>query len=104
MGNGSCSFGQSVAQKLASPLESQEGLVTPVSMSSLGKKLMQLGYNPEEYGLQSLLAGGATAAANAGVPDRNIKRHEKWKFESAKDGYVEDLLESMLRVCKQLSL
>ena len=48
--------------------------------------------------MHSLLAGGATTAANAGMPDRNFKRHGRGKSESAKDGYVEDSLESFGRV------
>ena len=40
----------------------------------------------------SLRSGGATAAANAGVPDRLFKRHGRWASESAKDGYVQDFL------------
>ena len=31
------------------------------------KKLRGLGYNPDDFGLHSLRAGGATAAANNGV-------------------------------------
>ena len=41
-------------------------------------------------GTHSLRSGGATAAANAGVPDRLFKRHGRWASESAKDGYVQD--------------
>jgi len=40
-----------------------------------------------EFGLR---AGGVTAAANAGVPDRVFKKHGRWRSESAKDGYIED--------------
>ena len=36
----------------------------------------------------SLRSGGATAAANAGVPDRLIKHHGRWKSESAKMGML----------------
>ena len=36
-------------------------------------KLQELGYNPANYGLHSLRAGGATAAANSWVPDRLFK-------------------------------
>ena len=68
------------------------------------KKLKQLGYNPAEFGLHSLRAGGATAAANAAVPERNFKRHGRWKSEGAKDGYVEDSLESRAKVSRQLGL
>ncbi len=67
-------------------------------------KLRQLGYNPAAYGLHSLRAGGATVAANAGVPDRLFKRHGRWKSESAKDGYVEDSELSRLSVSKELGL
>ena len=33
------------------------------------KKLADLGFSPNEFGLHSLRVGGATAAANAKVPD-----------------------------------
>ena len=36
-------------------------------------KLRELGYDATKFGLHSLQAGGATAAANAGVPDRLFK-------------------------------
>ena len=53
-------------------------------------KTSQLGFDPKLSGLHSLRAGRATAAANAGVPDRLFKRHGRWKSESAKDGYIKD--------------
>ena len=37
------------------------------------EKLAHLGLDPKCYGLHSLRSGGATAAANAGVPDRLFK-------------------------------
>ena len=49
-------------------------------------------------GTHSLRSGGATAAANAGVPDGLFKRHGRWASESAKDGYVQDSLSSRLTV------
>ena len=63
----------------------------------LCNKLRQLGFPPNSFGLHSLRAGGATAAANAGVHDRLFKRHGQWKSEGAKDGYIEDSLVSDLR-------
>ena len=33
--------------------------------------------------LHSLRAGGASAAANAGIPDRLFKRHGRWSSENA---------------------
>ena len=67
-------------------------------------KLEQLGYRAADYGLHSLRAGGATAAASAGVSDRLFKRHGRWKSETAKDGYVDDPMESRLSVSKNLGL
>ena len=34
------------------------------------------------YGAHSLRAGGATAAACAGIPDRAFKRHGWWRVET----------------------
>jgi len=68
------------------------------------RKVSKLGYNPIDFGLHSLCAGGATKAANAGVPDRLFKRHGRWKSENAKDGYVDDSVERRLSVTKKLGL
>ena len=67
-------------------------------------KISKLGYDPKLFGLHSLRAGGATAAANAGVPDRLFKRHGRWKSESAKDGCIKDSVEKQLKVSKQLGI
>lgn len=68
------------------------------------KKVADLGLPPSNFGLHSLRAGGATAAANAKVPDRLFKRHGRWKSENAKDGYVKDHLQSRLEVSRSLGL
>jgi hypothetical protein len=57
-----------------------------------------------QYGLHSLRSGGATAAANNGIPERLFKRHGLWLSENAKDGYVEDEFNSRLRVSQSLGL
>ncbi|XP_067685882.1 uncharacterized protein [Haliotis asinina] len=57
-----------------------------------------------KFGLHSLRAGGATAAANNGIPDRMFKRHGRWKSENAKDGYVKDDIEKRLKVFLSLGL
>lgn len=67
-------------------------------------KLEQIGYDKSQFGLHSLRAGGATAAANAGVPDRLFKRHGRWKSETAKDGYIKDSEKALLSVSKSLNL
>jgi len=54
--------------------------------------------------LHSLRSGGATAAANRGIPDRLFKRHGRWSSESAKDGYVKDSIDERLRVSQCLGL
>ena len=41
-------------------------------------KLGELGLDASKFGLHSLHAGGATAAANAGVADRLFKPHGRW--------------------------
>ena len=53
--------------------------------------------------MHSLHAGGATAAANTGVPDRLFKRHGRWTSESAEDGYIKSSIERRLQVSKQLA-
>ena len=68
------------------------------------EKLKELGLDPKQFGLYSLRAGGASAAANAGVPDRWFKSHGRWISENAKDGYIKDMLEDRLSVTKSLGL
>ena len=64
-----------------------------------------LGYDKQKFGLHSLRSGGATAAANAGLNERLLKQHGRWKADLAKDGYVQDDLDAMLSVscCLQTS-
>ena len=66
--------------------------------------LEAIGLDRKQFGLHSLRSGGASAAANAGVPDRCFKRHGRWRSESAKDGYIRDKLEERLSVSKNLGL
>ena len=66
--------------------------------------LVTVGANPKSFGLHSLRAGGATAAANYGVPDRLFKKHGRWRSETAKDGYVKDSMQSRLAVSLNLGL
>ena len=42
---------------------------------------VELGYQNNLLRLHSLRAGGASAAANAGVSDRLFKRHGRWKTD-----------------------
>ena len=58
----------------------------------------ELGYPKHFFGLHSLRAGDASAAANAGVSDRLFKRHGRWRTDRAKDGCIKANLESLLLV------
>ena len=55
-------------------------------------------------GVHSLRAGGASSAANNGIPDRLFKRHGRWSSENAKDGYIRDRLEDRLSVLRNLGI
>ena len=66
--------------------------------------LKRVGVDPASYGLHSARSGGASWAANAGVPDRLFKRHERWVSERAKDSYVKDNLLSLLSVTQNIGL
>ena len=68
------------------------------------QKLTSLGFDAKQFGLHSLRSGGATAAAQAGVPDRLFKRHGRWRSEAAKDGYVKDSMSSLMYVSQSLNL
>jgi integrase len=58
----------------------------------------------QSFSTHSLRAGGATAAANAGIGDRVFQRHGRWKSVAAKDGYVLDDISARAAVSKSLGL
>ena len=62
------------------------------------KKALTLGLEPSAFGTHSLRAGGSTAAADRGVGDRLFQRHRRWSSVAAKDGYIQDSIESRLSV------
>ena len=68
------------------------------------EKLEAIGLDKHQFGVHSLRSGGASAAAQAGVPDRLFKRHGRWRSENAKDGYVKDKLQDRLLVSRSLGL
>ena len=51
-----------------------------------------------------IIAGGASAAAQAGVPGRLFRQHRRWRLETAKDSYVEDSVENRLSVSKCIGI
>jgi hypothetical protein len=54
------------------------------------------------YGTHMMRRGGATAAAEAGVPDRLFQQHGRWKSAGAKDGYVQTSLRARLSVSQSI--
>ena len=63
-----------------------------------------VGLSKLDYGLHSLRAGGASAAANAQISDRLFKRHGRWKSDKAKDGYIKDNILALLSVSLSLGI
>ena len=61
-----------------------------------------LGLDKTKYGLHSLRSGGATAAASANIEDRIFNKHDRWKSDRAKDGYVKENIQKRLSVTKNL--
>jgi hypothetical protein len=63
-----------------------------------------IGLDKTKFGLHSLRAGGASAAANSNISDRLFKRHGRWKSDKAKDGYIKDNVEALLSVSRALGV
>ena len=80
----------------------------PISDSSIRdyfkRSFKDIVLDVSQFGTHSLRAGGASAAANAGVQDRLFQRHGRWKTVSAKNDYVEDSLDSRLSVSRMLGI
>ena len=106
------------------PVEPSDYVFNPLTKSKLGHKFVStnkpISYSTvREYfkssfkdivpdiaafSTHSLRAGGASAAANAGVADRLFQRHGRWKSVSAKNGYIDHNLESRLLVSQRLGI
>ena len=74
-----------VTIKKASRLRSTGGLSYTRAWEVVLDMLAAIGLDKKPFGLHSLRSGGASAAANAGVPDRFFKRHGRWRSENAKE-------------------
>jgi len=58
--------------------------------------------DPGLYGIHSLRAGGASAAAALGIPDRLFQWQGGWRSEKSKNNYIQESLESLLKVTKAI--
>ena len=64
--------------------------------------LEKVGLPKGSFGLHSLRSGGATTAGNAGVPERLIQKHGRWKSESSKNRYIHEALSQKMLVTNML--
>lgn len=94
-------FKKSNAHKLA---RSNKSLSYTCIRELILNALKEVGEDPSKFGVHSLRSGGATAAANLDIPDRLFKAHGRWRSETAKDGYIQDNIEKVLSVSKNLGL
>ena len=54
--------------------------------------------------LHSLRSGGASQAASSNVPDRQIKKHGRWRSDVSRDRYIKDSKDNRLVISKLLGL
>ena len=92
-----------IRSKNGSKLRENGGLSYTTVRETVLERFKAIGLDKQQYGLHSLRAGGASAAA-AGVPDRMFKWHGCWRSENAKDGYIADSLQNRLQVSKDIGL
>ena len=105
-------------------LDSDEYIFRPISASNSCKRLVSVNKpiscstyrqsfkksfrdivpDINNFSTHSARSGGATSAANSGIPERNFQRHGRWASVSAKNTYIKDSLASRLDVSKSLSL
>ena len=81
----------------------------PVCYETIRKQVMNAlkPFVPDisKFGLHSLKRrGGATAAANLGVNDRLFQKHGRWKSANVKNNYVDENLETLLHVSRNIGL
>ena len=65
-------------------------------------ELRKEGLDPALYGIHSLRAGGATAAAALGVPERLFQRQGGWRSDKARNNYIAESLDSLLLVTRTI--
>jgi integrase len=72
------------------------------AMELFKKELKRQGLNAKDYGLHSLRSGGATTAASLGIPDRLLQRQGGWRSAEAKNNYIVESRNSLLKVTKTM--
>ena len=66
------------------------------------QELQREGLDANQYGLHSMLSGGALAAVSlwVTVPDRLVQWQGGWRSEKSLTNYIEESLDSLLLVIK----
>jgi hypothetical protein len=70
------------------------------TLKSLRSRLAAIGLDPEKYATHSLRSGGATATANAGLPDRLWMQHGGWRSIKSVYGYIKTDVDVRLEVSR----
>ena len=66
--------------------------------------LASIGLDVSRFCLHSLRSGGASAALRSpGVPVRLVQRHGGWRRLDSMEGYVEETLDNLLQVSRNLA-
>lgn len=78
----------------------------PISYWRLRKLMLDkfeaIGLDRQRFGTHSCRAGGATLAANLGVPDRLWREHGGWSSVRASLGYIKTAHDAKLRVTRTM--
>jgi hypothetical protein len=75
-----------------------ENMRAALSLAGMSKE------EAKDFGTRCMRTGGASAAAECGVPDRLRLKHGRWVSESVGNGYVQDSLAQLLMVTRNLGL
>lgn len=74
------------------------------SFLKLLKPIFQDESQLKQFCTHSMRSGGATAASNSGVSEREIDLHGRWKSKRTKNRYIKDDLEKRLKISSSLGL
>ena len=85
---------------LATPWSKEKVRSQGISYTRVEKDAFRGLRDVSKIGVHNLGDGGATSAANAGIPDRLLKRLGRWASENAKDGCVKDDFNSRILVSR----
>ena len=84
-----------IFQKMSGSRITKDKWSTNGLVSAIKKDILLIGLNPKHYAGHSFRRGGATAAAAAGVPERLIQLHGRWKSDCYKM-YIEEPVKNLL--------